>query len=50
MPIPRHGHAGAVIGNRLHVVSGDVQSLGGSKPADVRVETEVHIALELPDK
>jgi N-acetylneuraminic acid mutarotase len=50
MPIPRHGHAGAVIGNRLHVVSGDVQSLGGSKPADVRVETEVHIALELPVK
>ena len=24
MPIPRHGLAGAVIGNRLHLVSGDV--------------------------
>jgi len=50
MPIPRHGHAGAVLGNRLHVVSGDIQSLGGAKPADVRVETEDHIALDLPPK
>jgi N-acetylneuraminic acid mutarotase len=50
MPIPRHGHAGVVLGNRLHVVSGDVQSLGGAKPKDVRVETNSHIALDLPDK
>jgi N-acetylneuraminic acid mutarotase len=28
MPIPRHGLAGAVVGNRLHLVSGDVQSAG----------------------
>ena len=50
IPIPRHGYAGAVIGNRLHIVSGDVQSLGGSKPADVQIETDLHDALELPEK
>jgi len=50
LPIPRHGHAGDVIGNRLHVVSGDVMSLGGSKPQGVQIETDLHDALELPDK
>lgn len=28
MPIPRHGLAGAVVGDRLHLASGDVQSAG----------------------
>ncbi len=28
MPMPRHGVAGAVIGNRLHLVSGMIQSAG----------------------
>src|SRR5260370_19456594 len=28
MPVPRHGLAVGVIGNRLHVISGDVQSAG----------------------
>lgn len=28
MPVPRHGLAGAVVGNRFHLVSGDVQSAG----------------------
>jgi N-acetylneuraminic acid mutarotase len=50
MAIVRHGHAGAVVGNRLHIVSGDVQSLGGVKPADVQIETDLHDALELPDR
>ena len=50
MPIPRHGHAGDFVGNRLHIVSGDVQSLGGSKPDDVQVETDLHHALEIPAK
>lgn len=50
LSVPRHGHAVVVLGNRLHVVSGDVQSLGGAKPADVQIETELHDALELPDK
>jgi N-acetylneuraminic acid mutarotase len=47
IPIPRHGHAGDVIGNRLHIVSGDVQSLGGSKPEGIQIETNLHDALEL---
>ncbi len=50
LAVPRHGHAVAVVGNRLHVVSGDVQSLGGAKPDDVQIETNLHDALELPDK
>ena len=50
MAIVRHGHAAAVVGNRLHIVSGDVQSLGGVKPGDVNIETDLHDALELPDK
>ena len=48
LPVPRHGHAGDFVGNRLHVVSGDVQSLGGAKPDDVQVETDLHHALEIP--
>jgi len=28
MPTPRHGFAGGVIGNRLYLISGDVQSAG----------------------
>jgi len=28
MPVSRHGLAGAVVGNKLHMVSGDVQSAG----------------------
>ena len=28
MPMPRHGLAGAVGGDRLHVASGDIQSAG----------------------
>jgi N-acetylneuraminic acid mutarotase len=46
MQFPRHGHAGAVIGNRLHVVSGDVQSaLSGAV-----VHVDFHHALELPSR
>jgi hypothetical protein len=28
MPVPRHGSASGVVGNRLDLVSGDVQSAG----------------------
>src|SRR5207249_9834115 len=42
MPVSRHGLAGAVIGNRLHMVSGDVQSAG----TGVHVHTEAHDAYE----
>jgi len=43
MPVSRHGLAGAVIGNRLHMVSGDVQSAG----TGVHVHTDSHDAYEI---
>ncbi len=42
MPVSRHGLAGAVVGNRLHMVSGDVQSAG----TGVQVHTDSHDAYE----
>jgi len=45
MPVSRHGLAGAVIGNRLHMVSGDVQSAG----TGVQVHTDSHDAFEFDD-
>jgi len=47
MPIPRHGLAGAVIGNRLHLVSGDVQSAG---IPGVHVHSDSHDAFEFTDR
>ena len=44
MPAPRHGLAGAVVGNRLHLVSGDVQSAG---IADMPLHSSSHDAFEL---
>jgi len=51
MTIPRHGVAGGVIGNRLHLVSGMVQSSGSMAMLDPRIEvhTATHDVLELPD-
>jgi N-acetylneuraminic acid mutarotase len=43
MPVSRHGLAGAVVGNRLHMVSGDVQSAG----TGVHVHTDEHDAYDL---
>ena len=45
MSFSRHGSAADFVGNRLHVVSGNVQSGGG--PA-THVETDAHEVLELP--
>jgi N-acetylneuraminic acid mutarotase len=42
MPVSRHGLAGTVVGNRLHMVSGDVQSAG----TGVQVHTDAHDAFE----
>jgi len=42
LPVARHGLAGAVLGNRLHMVSGDVQSAG----TGVHVHSESHDAYE----
>jgi N-acetylneuraminic acid mutarotase len=44
MPVSRHGLAVGVIGNRLHVISGDVQSAG----TGVEVSTGEHDAFEFP--
>lgn len=46
MTIPRHGLAGAVVGNRLHMVSGDIQSAG----TGVRAPADSHDAFEFPAK
>ena len=48
LPVSRHGLAGGVLGNRFHVVGGDVQSSG----TGVNVSTAEHDSLELanPDK
>jgi N-acetylneuraminic acid mutarotase len=47
MPIPRHGLAGAVVGNRLHLVSGDVQSAG---IAGMHLHSDSHDAFEIADR
>lgn len=47
MPVPRHGLAAAVIGNRLHLVSGDVQSSG---IPNVNVHSDSHDVFEIPDR
>ena len=46
LPVSRHGLAGAVIGNKIHMVSGDVQSAG----TGVHVDSEAHDVFELPGK
>src|SRR6187455_1521798 len=49
MPMPRHGVAGAVIGNRFHLVSGMVQSAGVLTFLDptLSTHTAMHDILEL---
>ena len=46
MPVPRHGVAGAFIGNKLHFVSGKVTSSGGN---DTQLETGSHDVYEVID-
>jgi N-acetylneuraminic acid mutarotase len=43
MPVPRHGLAGAAIGNRVHFVSGSVQSAG----TGVHVDADYHDVFEV---
>jgi N-acetylneuraminic acid mutarotase len=49
MPMPRHGVAGAVIGNRFHLVSGMIQSAGALTFLDptLSTHTATHDILEL---
>ena len=49
MPMPRHGVAGAVIGNRFHLVSGMIQSAGAMALLDPKLATHTasHDILEL---
>src|SRR6266850_107843 len=49
MPMPRHGIAGAVIGNEFHLVSGMIQSAGALTFLDPRLQTHTgqHDVLEL---
>ena len=49
MPMPRHGVAGAVIGNRFHLVSGMIQSAGALSFLDphLHTHTAAHDVLEL---
>src|SRR5246127_4670521 len=49
MPMPRHGLAGAVIGNEFHLVSGMIQSAGALTFLDPRLEVHTgrHDVLEL---
>jgi N-acetylneuraminic acid mutarotase len=49
MPMPRHGIAGAVIGNRFHLVSGMMQSAGAMAFLDptLSTHTAMHDILEL---
>lgn len=50
MPMPRHGVAGAVIGNRFHLVSGMITSAGAMAMLDPKLEvhTASYDVLELP--
>ena len=49
MPMPRHGVAGAVLGNRFHLVSGMITSAGAMAMLDPKLEvhTGSHDVLEL---
>jgi hypothetical protein len=49
MPMPRHGVAGAVIGNEFHLVSGMIQSAGAMAFMDpsLATDTAAHDVLEL---
>jgi N-acetylneuraminic acid mutarotase len=49
MPMPRHGAAGAVVGNRLHLVSGMIQSAGALVFLDPKLATHTiaHDILDL---
>jgi N-acetylneuraminic acid mutarotase len=50
MPVPRHGLAGGAVGNRIHMVSGDVQSSIVPRPPNSEFHTGQHDAFEVPSR
>lgn len=48
MPMPRHGLAGDFIGNRFHLVSGQVQS--GTNVPGLSASTDRHDVLVIGDR
>ena len=48
IPNPRHGVAGGVVGNKFHLVSGNITSGGGGDPK-IYVHSSEHNVIELPD-
>ncbi len=50
MPVPRHGLAGAVLGNRFHLVSGDIQSSIVPRPKPAEFHVELHDAFEFSSR
>jgi N-acetylneuraminic acid mutarotase len=48
MPTPRHGVAGAVLGNRFHLVTGMVSSGAAAVDPAVHLHTNAHDVIELP--
>lgn len=50
MPMPRHGVAGAILGNRFHLVSGMITSAAAGAGQDPKMEihTSSHDVIELP--
>ena len=47
MPVPRHGLAGGAVGNRIHLVSGDIQSSIVPRPPNTEFHTGQHDAFEV---
>ena len=50
MPMPRHGVAGAFVGNRFHLVSGMITTAaaGAGQDPKMEVHTSLHDVIELP--
>jgi hypothetical protein len=50
MPMPRHGVAGAILGNQLHLVSGMITSAaaGAGQDEHLEIHTEEHDVIDLP--
>jgi N-acetylneuraminic acid mutarotase len=50
MPSPRHGLAAGAVGNRIHLVSGDIQSSIVPRPPNAEFDTGEHDAFEVPSR